>query len=255
MRVLVIGSEGFIGKHVCKELERNGYKVIRFDKVLGQNLLYDDIPEADYIIHLAALVGLKSCFERPYDAVIDNVVATTMLYESIGGRKLKKIVHVSTWAVEGNNLNPYDSTKRCGESLARHYAMFKKLPITICRLGTAYGMGMSKYGVIPQFLNKASRGEPLVIHGRGEQIRQFTHAEDIARGILIAMRKGKVGETYQIVTDEVVSIKELAKIIGKKIKYTKSRKADEDYKILDADKLRKLGWKPQVKLIEGLWDV
>jgi nucleoside-diphosphate-sugar epimerase len=268
MKILVTGSKGFLGKYVVKELEENGYEVVNLDRknniyIGSENNPYEinnhlqlvelfNRHNFDAVVHLAALVGLVKCAEKPIHAVEDNLLATTRLLQVSLNKGVKRFIYASTWAVTGNKLNPYDITKAASENMVLSYNHLRNMEGIICRFGTAYGKGMSKLGVIPSFIERAKKGEPLEIHGRGEQIRQFTHAKDIAQGVKIALEKGKVGEIYNIVADEVVSIKEIAESIGEKIEYKPARKADEDYKVIDNSKIKKLGWKQSVSFKEGV---
>jgi len=263
MRVLVTGAEGFIGKYVCDELELRGYQVVRYDKKSNPNhdLLYDNElnmkPFTIYcgaVIHLAALVGLHHCYDNPINAVHQNLLATTRLLETVKNSNVK-FIYCSTWAVEGNLENPYDITKNAAEKMALHYFKHKGVHGSVIRFGTTYGKGMSQLGVIPSMLSRAKDGKPLIIKGRGDQIRQFTHASDIARGVVDVLEKGEDGEIYTCVSDEVTSIKEIAEAVGGDIEYQEARPADEDYKKLDNYKLRELGWEAKVKFKEGMEDM
>lgn len=257
MKVLVTGSEGFIGKYVCKELERRGHEVIPFDKKLNPNddLLYANLREVlydiDTVIHMASLVGLKYCMENPLNAVYQNIVATTKLLEAC---KLRiPFVYVSTWAVVGNLENSYDITKKCAEDFVISYQKRGIIPkVRIIRLGTTYGEGMSNLGVIPTMIKLAKEGKPLKVHGKGEQIRQFTHVEDAARGICDVLEKGKDGETYYCVADEITSVNQIAKALSENIEYVEAREGDEVYTPLDNSKLKKLGWRQLISFKEGM---
>lgn len=259
--VLVIGSKGFIGNYVVKELEKRNYNVIEFDKKISPNQdtlicnIKDFRLDVDYVINLASLVGLKHCMDNPVNAVHENVLSPTRVYElfsQYADVDSIKFVHISTWAVKGNLENPYDVTKLAGENMFMSYLKRGILKGAVCRLGTTYGPGMSKLGVIPTMLKKAKNNEPLTVHGRGEQIRQFTFCEDTARGIVDVMEKGENQETYYVVADEITSVKEIAESMSKDIVYTEAREGDEDYKPIDNSKIKKLGWKPLVSFKEGV---
>jgi dTDP-glucose 4,6-dehydratase len=264
-KILVIGSEGFIGKYVCKELKMRGYEVISFDKKINPNqdtttfndevANYSEFNSVNRVINLASLVGLKHCLDNPLNSVYQNVLGVTRLLEYFSTLSIPPLfIHISTWAVNGNLQNPYDVTKLAGEKMVLSYLKRNKLKGSVCRLGTTYGIGMSELGVIPSMLKKYKENKPLTVHGRGDQIRQFTYVEDTARGIVDVMEKGENKEIYNVVTDEVTSVKKIAELIGKNqmIMYEKEREYDEDYKILSNEKIKKLGWKPKMKFKDGV---
>ena len=254
--VLVIGSEGFIGKHLVKYLEEIEYEVIHFDKKLSPNqdtLYINKLPQADYVINLASLVGLKYCLDSPINAVYQNVLGVTNILEILKEPYYDcKLIHISTWAVKGKLVNPYDVTKLAGENMVMSYIKRKLINGCICRLGTTFGPGMSKLGVIPAMLDKAKKGLPLIIFGRGDQIRQFNYVTDTIKGIVTVMERGKNQEIYNIVPDKITSVNDIAKYIGGDIKHKDKREADKDYKPLDNTKIKKLGWKPETSFQDGV---
>jgi len=254
--VLVIGSEGFIGKEVVKQLENENYNVVKFDKKLNPNndtLFHDFVLdyEYDYVINLAGLVGLKLCLDNPINAVYQNILGVTRVLDAMKNSDTK-IIHISTWAVEGNLINPYDVTKLAGENMTMSYIKRGLIKGCVCRLGTTYGPGMSKLGVIPSMLKKLKENKPLVIYGRGEQIRQFTYISDTASGIIKVMESGENGELYHVVSDEITSIKQIADSISEDIEYEKSREGDEKYTVLNNKKLKEFGWKPKINFKKGV---
>ena len=258
MRICLTGSRGFLGSYVLKRLQKDGHIVTEFDKKIdkSQNLLTNDfkfLSNIDCVIHMAAEVGLKSCYEDPVLAVENNVLGTTRLLEACKTHRVKRFISTSTWAVKGNLENPYDLTKLAAENMARSYHKLHGLPVIVLRLGTAYGIGMSDAGVIPSYIRAIKANKPLVVQGRGIQLRQFTNAKDIAEAFNAAVTKGKIGETYYIVAPEVVSIKQLAETFDSEIKYKEARPGDEDYEILCSCRAKAdLGWEAKVTLKEGI---
>ncbi len=260
-KVIVIGSAGFLGKYICKELQENGYDVITFDKKDNPNQdtltfnddvskLYD-MDKADVVVNLAALVGLKHCLDNPINAVQQNLLGFTRILEYYKNRKVK-IIHASTWAVNGNLINPYDITKLACEHMFMSYIKRGLVKGCILRFGTAYGLGMSEHGVIPSMITKMKNNEPLIIFGRGEQIRQFTHAKDVAKGVIAAIKNGVNGEKYYCVSEEIVTIKQLAETLSPNIEHLEQREADEKYVPLDNTSMKSLGWVQTVSFEEGM---
>ena len=261
-KVLLTGGAGFLGSYVKEDLEDHGYEVIVFDKKLEtrNNLVYSNLSilrEVDYVIHMAAEVGLQSCFKDPILAVNNNVLATTRLLEACKQNKnIKHIIVTSTWAVKGKLENPYDVTKLCAENMALSYAKLHGLPVTVFRLGTAFGNGMRENGVICSYIKAAKTGQPLQVQGRGEQIRQFTHAKDIAKAYRMGLDQAHKNKVYYIVSPEVVSINDLAKMFDKPIEYKEARACDEDYKVIESkDATNDFGWMSDISLKDGILEM
>lgn len=246
MRILLTGSRGFLGTYVKKELESRGHTVIEFDKKINYDLIhFNKVEDVDAVVHMAAML-LHDCEENPQASVLNNIYGTVRLLDAY---KNKRFIYVSTWAAGLDLTAPYDITKRCAEHFVIAYSL-RGLNSAIVRLGTAYGKGMSERGVIANYIRLAKENKPLIVHGRGEQIRQFTHAEDIARGIVTVLESNKQ-DLFTCVSDEVISINELAKLFGENIEYKEGNEFD-NYVILNSDKLKLLGWKPEVKLKDGI---
>ena len=112
---------------------------------------------------------------------------------------------------------------------------------------------MSKLGVIPTFLKLAKENKPLVIHGRGEQIRQFTHVRDLAQAFIKTLTNETDGKTYYIVTKEVTTIKQIAEAMGGFIEHSVGRAYDENYEAIDPrEAWIDLDWQAKIKLNDGI---
>ena len=181
------GSLGFLGQYVVRELTEQGFDVLGYDIKNGPD--YDItrcdleiLKTVDVVVHLAAYVGLVKAARNPPESAFTTCYGTERLLDGCVRFGVKRFILASTWAVNGLGINPYDYGKRYCESAVKSAYKLRGLDYTILRFGTAYGPGMRDEGVIQNFIKKAKAGEKLVIHGRGEQNRQFTSAFDIARG-------------------------------------------------------------------------
>ena len=156
--------------------------------------------------------------------------------------------------------SPYEEGKRFTESLVMMYSRKYKLDTKIVRVFNTYGPGMdtSETRVIPRFLQQAVSNQPITIHGHGIQKRTFCYVNDLVSGLLTVMKKGKSGEVYNLGSDQQVTINELAKLIIKvaksSSKITEIKRPDHDHesRLPDLTKVKKLGWKLQTSLEDGL---
>jgi UDP-glucose 4-epimerase len=224
----------------------------------------------DVVCHLAAVGDVYLAAEQPALAASINVTGTANVCEAAlltGSR----VVLASTWEVYGEPRydpideshpcdpdHPYSITKLAGERIALAYHHLRGLSVTALRLGTAYGTRMRPNSVFSVFIDRALRGEPLVIQGSGRQTRQFTHASDIGNAFVRAAA-GSSG-VYNIVAERAVSIAELAEQVARMIPTTvtfgPARPGDvPSARVSSQCALRELGWFAEKDFAEGLSEI
>jgi len=184
---------------------------------------------------LASAVGFKLIMNRPVETLETNVKGTEMVL-SIANRYKKKVLIASTSEVYGkimNGDNPkplvetadrlmgattkrrwaYACSKAFDEFLALAYFEEKKLPVIIARLFNTVGPRQTgQYGmVLPNFVQKALIGKPIIVYGDGVQSRSFTHISDVVEALTKLMAEpGAVGKIVNVGNEEEVCIKDLA---------------------------------------------
>lgn len=243
--------------------------------------------KCDVIIHEAAVVGVKHYVENPLKVLLVNSKGMENVLE-VARKNDAKVVFASTSEVYGKSeklplsengdrlLGPtaidrwcYSTSKAFDEHLCFGYHKNYSLPVVILRYFNSYGPradGSDYSTVIPIFINRVLRDKPPQVHGDGKQTRCFTYISDTIQGTLMGMEeKRAVGEVVNIGTDVETSIVELAEMViracGKSMKpqfisyesfYGKSYE-DIKRRVPAVDKAKRLlGWKPKVKLEEGL---
>lgn len=156
--------------------------------------------------------------------------------------------------------SPYEEGKRFAESLVTMYVRKYKIDAKIVRVFNTYGPGMAaeESRVIARFLNQAVSGKPITVHGKGLQKRTFCFVDDLVDGLILVMETGKSGEVYNLGSNQQISITDLAKLIIKttksksKIKFVKRPEHDHQARLPDLKKVKKLGWKMNVNLKDGI---
>ena len=158
-----------------------------------------------------------------------------------------------------NPLNPYACQKLMGEIYCRNFAQVYGLQTVCLRYFNVYGPRQVMEGayrlVIGIFLDQRSRGEPLTIHGDGEQTRDFTHVSDVVRANLLASQSANVGqgEPINVGSGRDFSINRVAELIGGPTVHQAPRGNDERFKRAGVERARELlGWEPRIKLEEGI---
>jgi dTDP-glucose 4,6-dehydratase len=235
----------------------------------------------DTVMHLAAQTHVDRSFTWPVQFSEANVIGTAVLLKVAHEIGVKRFLHISTDEVYGENVNgtifdeqadlmpgnPYSASKAGAECLLRGYmsSFGSQLPIVVVRPNNIYGPRQFPEKLIPKFIYRLSRKQKLPLHGGGRSRRSFLFVEDAARAFDLVLHKGTTGEAYNIgaTVESTKSVREVATALlsyfgvapGKvndHLEVVDDRfKNDASYDI-KAEKIRALGWTPQVNFDEGL---
>lgn len=279
MKVLVSGSSGFIGGHVCEALKAAGHYVIGMDVQRLNAMLCDDwitaditkplakIEGLDAVIHLAAIAAPRDCDADPARAYAVNVNGTHQVLRMALESGAKKFVFSSSAHVydipplylptdETARLrlnNTYTTTKVLGEQLCELYWENHRLSYIALRLYNAYGADQAKGYFIPDMIAKAQSGD-ISLKGGGTT-KDFVHVDDVARAFVLAVESSFVGG-INIGTGNEATLNEVAAEIA--LGY--DRRFQETYPYVGATRMQAdirrakqvLGWEPTISLKEGL---
>ncbi len=287
MRVLVTGGAGFIGSHVVDRLMSHGITPLIFDhhrstvhtevehfigSILDVEALRIAMAGIHAVIHLAAVADVKEVMEDPSYAETVNTRGTLCVLEAARRCRVKRLLYGSTsWVysdcpdAEVNEETPipppshlYTATKIASEYYCRAYSVLYNLEYTILRFGIPYGPRARDGAVIPIFVGRALKGEPLTVAGDGMQFRQFVYVEDLAEGIVLSLKPGAVNQIYNLDGSDRISIKQivqtLQEILGDvQVLATSARPGDFPGKRVHSAKAEKeLGWKATTTFRDGL---
>ena len=311
MRYLITGGAGFIGSYLVEKLVLRGdqvtivdnkstgsisnFKAVR-DKIefiegdiLDQSLIENLVSKSDYVVHLAAALGVFNIVNKPLQSLKTNIQGTENILEFADKFK-KPVLIASTSEVYGKNnkvpLNEeddriighplksrwsYSEAKAVDESLAYFYYLENQLPIRIVRFFNTVGpRQVGQYGmVVPRFVTAAIRNEPIQVYGSGDQIRCFCHVSDAIRALLLVIDSDKaIGQVFNIGNNHQISIMDLAKrvieITGsksevKKLPYSEAYPEgfeDMQRRVPDISKIKQvLGWAPEINLDQIIKDI
>jgi len=299
-RALITGGLGFIGSTLAKKLYENNYNVSIYDDfsnasgksnvpkdvkiIKGSILNYDKFKttskKMDVVFHLA-VKPLTMSFDKPEEVVKVNDYGTYLVAKACTELKCK-MIHISSSEVYGSAIkipmkedHPllpttiYAGSKAASELYVRGFEKSDGLKMVIVRPFNSYGeyMRSDTYSAaIPKFYERILKKKFPIIHGTGNQTRDFTYVDDTANGIMLSdQTKNAIGDTLNIGQGKEESIKKIAKIVVKKyqeitgnenkieLKFVKDRKGDVKRHCADITHSRKiLGYKPIVKLEEGI---
>jgi UDP-glucose 4-epimerase len=311
MKYLLTGGSGFIGSHLAERLLDQEHSVTIIDNlstgsddnlskikkglkfhhgnILDKPLMEELIAESDYVVHLAAALGVLNIINKPLESLKTNIQGTEVVLEA-SEKFSKPVLIASTSEIYGKNdkvpLNEeddriighplksrwsYSEAKAVDESLAYFYYLEKKLPVRIVRFFNTVGpRQVGHYGmVLPRFVSAALKNEPLSVYGSGDQIRCFCHVDDAVRALLLVMDSDKaVGEVFNVGNNQQITIMELAKKVIEltgssstieKISYEKAYPEgfeDMQRRVPDISKIKQvLGWTPELNLDQIIKDI
>ena len=242
----------------------------------------------DYILHAAGSASATSIKSNPTGIIKANTLGTINVLELAKQKKVKKVLFTSTREIYGkvDNLekisetdmgivNPLDSracypeSKRMAEAILQSYYTQYNIPFNSIRIAHTYGptMEITNDGrVMADFVGAIVNSKDIVLNSDGTAIRSFCYITDTINGIMNILAKGENGKAYNLANEtEPYMIKDVAKMLTnlfpeKNLKVKFSNPNDEikkgylNYKItkLDTTSLESLGWKPNVKLSDGL---
>jgi len=294
--VLVTGGAGFIGSHLAEALLARGRRVRILDNLAtgrrsnlpaGAEFVEGDLRDRAAVdravagvscaFHLAALASVPRSIEKPEETNAVNVEGTLALFVAAGKAKVRRIVFASSSSVYGETptlpkhesmtpdpLSPYAVSKLAGEHYARMATAHFGVEVVSLRFFNVYGPRQdpnSPYAaVIPIFLDRLSKGEPLPVNGDGGQTRDFTFVSDVVEGVILASEaKGAAGKVYNLAGGSPVSVLEMAKTLAKvagveaRLEHRPPRAGDIRHSYADATAAgRDFGFRTKVGLEEGL---
>jgi UDP-glucose 4-epimerase len=309
-KFLVTGGAGFIGSHLSELLLKQGHQVVAIDNlstgrheniqhllqtpgfqfvretIMNSQVLDRLTSEADIIIHLAAVVGVKLIVEDPVNTIATNIMGTEAVLTT-ANRYGCKVMIASTSEVYGKGykvpfnedddtvMGPtshsrwsYATSKAIDEFLGLAYYHQFGLPVVVMRYFNTVGPRQTgRYGmVLPRFVRQALTGEPITIYSDGEQSRCFSDVADIVDATAkLAQHPEAVGQVFNIGSTEEVTIRELAERViettgsNSRLVYVPYEEAyapgfeDMHRRVPDLEKIRKLiGYAPRYTLDDTL---
>ena len=295
---LVTGGAGFIGSHLAEELLRRGHRVRVVDSLItgkranlasiaAAEFIEGDLADADvaakaakgmdYVLHQAAIPSVPRSVDDPATTNRANITATLNILVAARAAGVKRLVYAGSSAAYGDTptlpkheemptrpLSPYALQKLVGEQYCQLFTQLYRFPTVTTRYFNVFGPrqdpGSPYSGVISLFATALLAGQAPIIHGDGEQTRDFTYIANVVDGVLRACEAPNVaGAVINVATGQRTSLNELLRILNRLVNvnvrpiYKEIRAGDVHDSQADISKAKALlGYEPTVSLEDGL---
>jgi len=192
--ILVTGSNGFMGKHVCNYLIKKGFNIVGFDKSLNSSQDITIVQDVNKyvnkntigIIHLAAISRVKTGEELPWNCIRINIMGTTNILESAKRLIKKPWVILSSTIEEPTNI--YGLSKYCCNKIAQYYSGKYGLNVFVLELPTVHGIGDNQEKFIPKVMKLASENQNIEIQNPDNML-EFIEISDLLTEIYIIIKE------------------------------------------------------------------
>ena len=269
-----------------KIIKNKKYRFFKQD-INNQTRIYNILKrfKPNGIFNLAAETHVDRSIDNPRNFINSNILGVYNLLEALNkyskiNRKKIKLVHISTDEVYGDikigkrsdekfpydPSSPYSASKASADLLIKSFIRTYKLPAVISNCCNNYGPNQFPEKLIPKLIHNIINNRPLPLYGKGKNSREWIHVIDHCEALLKIFFKGKIGESYNVGSNQNINnvnlTKKLLKIvknkslkINKKVKimFVKDRPGHDFRYALNSNKiLKKLNWKAKISLHEGL---
>ena len=259
-------------------MSRANFRFVKED-ICNREAVYDlfEQEHPDIVVNFAAESHVDRSILDPELFLRTNIIGTSVLMDACRKYGITRFHQVSTDEVYGDlpldrpdlffteetplkTSSPYSSSKASADLLALAYKRTYDLPVTISRCSNNYGPYQFPEKLIPLMINNALHDEPLPVYGEGLNVRDWLYVEDHCKAIDLVLRKGTVGEVYNIGGHNEMSNINIVKLIcselGKPeslITHVTDRKGHDMRYAIDPAKIhRELGWLPETMFAEGI---
>jgi len=299
--ILILGSNSFAGSNFINYILRKNLKVVavsRSAEYRNELLAYHKLKKKvkfyrvdinnnlkrlekiinkfkpSYIVNFSSQGMVGQSWVWPAHWYQTNILSQVKLIEILKKNNyIKKYIHFSTPEVYGStnkkikesfNFNPSTPYAVSRAALDLHLKILYlnyKFPVIFTRAANIFGPYQAIYRIIPKTIISCLKKKKLGLEGGGKSIRSFIYIDDVSDALYNVIKKGKIGNTYHISTDEFISIKELTQLIikklgkdpGKILEIKKDRIGKDSKYLLDSKKIRKnLGWSSKISLSNGI---
>lgn len=225
MKAIVFGGSGFLGSHVADALDDAGYKVVVYDikpspylrksqamlvgDILDQKKVEAAVKNCDIVYNFAGIADIDEASKKPLDSVRCNILGNSILLEAARKARIKRFVFASSLYVYSKSGAFYRSTKQACELLIENYHEVFKLSYTILRYGSLYGPRTDERNFIHNIIRQALTQNRISRHGDGEEIREYIHVRDAAKGSVEILSEEFANQHVILTGNQQLKVKDL----------------------------------------------
>lgn len=229
MKAIIFGGSGFLGSHVADALTERNYEVTIYDispsnflrkdqammvgDILDQEKVQKVVEGADVVYNFAGIADIEEASRKPIESVRYNILGNTIVLEASRIAGIKRFVFASSLYVYSKAGSFYRSSKQACELIIENYQEQYGLPYTILRYGSLYGLRADGGNFIKKTITQALTENKIVRYGDGEEIREYIHVLDAARGS-VEVLSGEFANQHVILTgNQQMKVKDLLVMI------------------------------------------
>ena len=237
-----------------------------------------EVHRPDYVVNFAAESHNSLAIVNPSAFFQTNVVGTQKLLQAAADAQVPRFHHISTCEVYGDLAldsdesfseespyrprTPYNAAKAAADLAVRAYGHTFGLPVTLSNCSNNFGPYQFPEKVIPFFVVRLLTGQKMPLYKSSQNRREWLHVDDHCRAIDLVLKKGEIGETYNVGSGIEKDVETIADLIldalgmdaGHKT-YVDDRPGHDRRYLLDSSKIRtQLGWEPQVDFVQSFRD-
>ena len=299
-KIFITGAAGFIGSHLAEKIfdKYRKSKIVLYDKItyaankyylkniikkkniqfikadlLNFKYLEKYLNNVDLAINVAAESHVDNSFGNSLIFSRTNTLGTHFFLEACRKKKVKKIIHVSTDEVYGENLkkafkenqtlnptNPYSASKAGADMMVNAYKKSYNLKIVTVRANNIYGTRQYPEKLISKSIYNFLNKKKMTIHGRGNNYRFYLSVHDFCDGIIKIIEKGNHSGIYNIASNKSYKVLDVVKMIAKyfnknlknNIKFINDRPFNDKIYKINCNKIKKLNWEVKKNLKEDI---
>ena len=268
-------KESSIHLNIYKSFKNKNFKFYQIDlnKDLKKFISILKREKPNIIYNFAAQSIVQNSWKSPLDWYETNLISNIKLLNYLKNTDyLDRYIHSSTPEVYGSTKNkiketfiynpstPYASSKAAIDMHLKNLFDNCKFPILFTRASNIYGPGQKLYKLIPKTIMSIKLGKKIKLDGGGVSKRSFIYSNDFSSALLKIKDKGRAGEVYHITNEKMFTIKEIVKIICKKMNVDfddfvdiGSERQGKDFSYdMSVSKLKKIGWKSNFDIYQGI---